>query len=85
MRVFQKPEYNIMTTEIETTTPEITSPFMAKLMTDAKIPPEVDALVEGPVLGVAKSSVYIDLGPVGTGIIYGREFINAVTLSKSST
>lgn len=71
-----------MTTEIEVTTPEITSPFMAKLMVDAKIPPEVDALVEGPVLGVAKSSVYIDLGPVGTGIIYGREFINARDVIK---
>ena len=55
---------------------------MAKLMTDAVNPPELEALVEGPVLGVAKSSVYIDLGPVGTGIIYGREFINARDVIK---
>jgi small subunit ribosomal protein S1 len=39
--------------------------------------PEVDALVEGPVILVKKSSVYVDLAPFGTGIIYGREFINA--------
>ncbi|MDD5152658.1 MAG: S1 RNA-binding domain-containing protein [Candidatus Pacebacteria bacterium] len=56
--------------------------LMAKLMVDSKNPPEIDALVEGPVLSVEKSSVYIDLGPVGTGIIYGREFINARDVIK---
>ncbi|MDP9249563.1 MAG: S1 RNA-binding domain-containing protein [bacterium] len=39
--------------------------------------PEVDALIEGSVILVDKSSVYVDLAPWGTGIIYGREFINA--------
>ncbi len=39
--------------------------------------PEIDSLVEGPVILVQKSSVFIDLAPYGTGIIYGREFINA--------
>jgi small subunit ribosomal protein S1 len=39
--------------------------------------PKVDSLVEGPVILVQKSSVYVDLAPFGTGIIYGREFINA--------
>jgi small subunit ribosomal protein S1 len=39
--------------------------------------PEVDSLIEGPVILVEKSSVYVDLAPFGTGIIYGREFINA--------
>lgn len=39
--------------------------------------PKVDSLVEGPVILVEKSSVYVDLAPFGTGIIYGREFINA--------
>lgn len=39
--------------------------------------PEIDALVEGPVILVKKSSVYVDLAPFGTGIIYGREFMNA--------
>jgi small subunit ribosomal protein S1 len=29
-----------------------------------------------------KSSVYIDLAPFGTGIIYGREFINAKDIIK---
>lgn len=39
--------------------------------------PELEALVEGPVILVKKSSVYVDLAPFGTGIIYGREFMNA--------
>lgn len=46
------------------------------------MPPVVEALVEGPVIGIEKSSVYIDLAPFGTGIIYGREFINAKDIIK---
>ncbi|MDQ5954578.1 MAG: hypothetical protein QG583_506 [Patescibacteria group bacterium] len=48
----------------------------------SKSKPEVDSLVEGPVILVQKSSVYIDLSPFGTGIIYGREFINAKDIIK---
>ncbi|MBP9715363.1 MAG: S1 RNA-binding domain-containing protein [Candidatus Pacebacteria bacterium] len=48
----------------------------------SKSKPEIDSLVEGPVILVQKSSVYIDLSPFGTGIIYGREFINAKDIIK---
>lgn len=44
--------------------------------------PEVGALVEGAVISVKKSSVYVDLAPFGTGIIYGREFMNAKDIIK---
>ncbi len=44
--------------------------------------PEIDALVEGPVITIKKSSVFVDLSPFGTGIIYGREFINAKDIIK---
>ncbi len=44
--------------------------------------PEADSLVEGAVISVKKSSVYVDLAPYGTGIIYGREFINAKDIIK---
>lgn len=44
--------------------------------------PLLEALVEGPVIGIKKSSVYIDLAPFGTGIIYGREFIAARDIIK---
>ncbi|MDP6388028.1 MAG: S1 RNA-binding domain-containing protein [Candidatus Pacebacteria bacterium] len=50
---------------------------MAKLLNDSPAPPEVGDLVEGPVIGIEKSSVFIDLHPFGTGIIYGREFLQA--------
>src|SRR3989344_1817421 len=44
--------------------------------------PKVDSLVEGPVIMIKKSSVFVDLSPYGTGIIYGREFINAKDIIK---
>ncbi|MBU1178837.1 S1 RNA-binding domain-containing protein [Patescibacteria group bacterium] len=40
-------------------------------------------LVEGAVLKQKGSSLYIDLKPFGTGIIYGREFNNARDVIKS--
>ena len=45
-------------------------------------PLTVEKLVEGPVLGIEKASVYIDLGQFGTGIIYGREYRNAREIIK---
>jgi small subunit ribosomal protein S1 len=39
-------------------------------------------LVEGPVIHIEQSSVFIDLKPYGTGIIYGREFIGARDLLR---
>ncbi len=44
--------------------------------------PEIESLVEGPVIMIQKSSVFVDLSPFGTGIIYGREFINAKDIIK---
>ncbi|MFA6324943.1 MAG: S1 RNA-binding domain-containing protein [Candidatus Paceibacterota bacterium] len=44
--------------------------------------PGIDSLVEGPVILVRKSSVFVDLSPFGTGIIYGKEFINAKDIIK---
>jgi len=44
--------------------------------------PVVETLVEGPVINIKKSSVFINLAPFGTGIIYGREFMNARDILK---
>ncbi|MCX6736052.1 MAG: S1 RNA-binding domain-containing protein [Candidatus Parcubacteria bacterium] len=41
-----------------------------------KLPEEGD-VIEGRVIGIEKTELYIDLAPLGTGIIYGREFMNA--------
>ena len=35
---------------------------------------KVEDIVEGKVIGKGRSAVFLDLGPIGTGIIYGREF-----------
>ena len=39
--------------------------------------PKVGEIVEGKVVGKAKASVFLDLGNIGTGIIYGKEFYEA--------
>jgi small subunit ribosomal protein S1 len=49
-----------------------------KLLLDKSVPLlKNDDLVEGPVILLDRSAVYIDLKPFGTGIIFGREYINA--------
>jgi len=40
-------------------------------------PPRIGELVEGKIIGKARSAVYLDLGMIGTGIIYGKEFQGA--------
>jgi small subunit ribosomal protein S1 len=55
---------------------------MGKLAETMKNPPIIGDLVEGPVIALEKSSVYVDLAPFGTGIIYGREFIVARDIIK---
>lgn len=40
-------------------------------------------LVEGQVIELRKAAVYIDLGLFGTGIIYGKEYINARDIIKN--
>ncbi len=37
-------------------------------------PAQIGKIVEGKIIGKARSAVFLDLGPMGTGIIYGREF-----------
>ncbi|MEK7572274.1 MAG: S1 RNA-binding domain-containing protein [Patescibacteria group bacterium] len=57
--------------------------LVLKSITDRSLNrPENDSLVEGSVIFIQKSSVFVDLSPFGTGIIYGREFINAKDIIK---
>lgn len=32
--------------------------------------------MEGNIIGIGRSAIYVDLGPQGTGIVYGREFFD---------
>lgn len=47
--------------------------FVATLPT----PPQEGQLVEGIVSAIGRARVYIDLPPFGTGLIFGREYMNA--------
>jgi len=40
-------------------------------------PVKVGEIVEGSVVGKGRSAIFLDLGPVGAGIIYGREFYDS--------
>jgi len=47
-------------------------------------PVKEDDVLEGTVSAITPTAVYVDLGPVGTGIIYGVEYINARDLIKKT-
>jgi small subunit ribosomal protein S1 len=37
-------------------------------------PPKVGEIVKGTIIAQERSSLYVDLGAIGTGLVYGREF-----------
>ncbi len=49
---------------------------------DAIVPSTIGSIIEGKIVARGKSSVFIDLGAYGTGIIYGREFYEAKEMLK---
>jgi small subunit ribosomal protein S1 len=57
--------------------------MMGKLLTESKNPPSEGDIVEGSVINIDKSAVYVDLAPFGTGIIYGKEFLTARDIIKN--
>ncbi len=71
----------VLETDIDSDKPKKES-GMTKLLNDTANPPSIDDVVEGKVIGIEKAAVYIDIPPFGTGIIYGREYINARDIIK---
>jgi len=45
-------------------------------------PPKKDDIVEGTIIAKQKGAVFLDLGAIGTGIIYGKEFLEAKSFLK---
>jgi small subunit ribosomal protein S1 len=45
-------------------------------------PPKVGEIIKGAVIAQERSSLYLDLGAIGTGIVYGREFYEIKERSK---
>jgi small subunit ribosomal protein S1 len=56
--------------------------LMNSFLDKSVTPPSIGDVVEGVVIGIEKSCVYIDLHPYGTGIIFGKEFINTRDIIK---
>jgi small subunit ribosomal protein S1 len=47
-------------------------------------PPAVGDLVEGTIIAISRGRVYVDLPPFGTGLIYGREYLNAADVLRKA-
>jgi small subunit ribosomal protein S1 len=50
---------------------------MQNLAQSTPVAPKEGHLVEGTVSAIGRARVYVDLPPFGTGLIYGREYMNA--------
>lgn len=75
-----EPEITIMNEPVSgETMPE---GIMSDILKKTNALPNPGDLVEGTVLSVSKSAVYIDLGTAHTGIIYGKEYMDARDLIK---
>ncbi len=57
---------------------------MSKKVDDIKTPPKVGDLVDGTVIALVRGRLYVDLPPFGTGIIYGREYLNAADVLRKT-
>ncbi len=61
------------------------SVLMEELIAKSPNPPLVGDMIEGTVIGIDRAALYVNLPPFGTGIIYGREFMNAREIIKRIT
>ena len=57
---------------------------MASVIDTIQMPPTTGDLVEGTIIALNRGRVYIDLPPFGTGIIYGREYLNAADVLRKT-
>lgn len=64
---------------VESSVPER---LMDKFIKQSTHKPEAGAIVEGMVIGKGSKTLYIDVPPFGTGIIFGREYLNAKDIIK---
>jgi small subunit ribosomal protein S1 len=62
---------------------EIKSLMAGLMATDVVKIPELGDVIEGTVIGIEGVSMYIDLSPLGTGVIFGREFMTAKDMIKN--
>ncbi|MBI2644328.1 MAG: S1 RNA-binding domain-containing protein [Candidatus Wildermuthbacteria bacterium] len=46
-------------------------------------PYKIGDIVEAPVIAIGRSAIYVDLAPQGTGIVYGKEFLEEKSTLKN--
>ncbi|MEX0652250.1 MAG: S1 RNA-binding domain-containing protein [Candidatus Paceibacterota bacterium] len=68
---------NVEKEEIEEKQAPKAKSLMDDYLSKTANPPQPGDLIEGLVIAIERSHIYINLPPFGTGIIYGREFMNA--------
>lgn len=57
---------------------------MEGLIDSIPTPPRPGDLVEGTIIELVRGRLYVDLPPFGTGIIYGREYLNAADVLRKA-
>ena len=57
---------------------------MNEFLDSIPTPPGVGDLVEGAIIAISRGRVYVDLPPFGTGLIYGREYLNAADVLRKA-
>ena len=57
---------------------------MAKFVEQIPTPPKAGDVVEGTIIELVRGRLYVDLPPFGTGIIYGREYLNAADVLRKA-
>jgi small subunit ribosomal protein S1 len=58
-------------------TPSVAESLMDNYFASIPATPKEGEIVEGTVSAIGRARVYIDIMPFGTGIMYGREYMNA--------
>ncbi len=57
---------------------------MAGLIDSIATPPKAGDIIEGTIIALVRGRLYVDLPPFGTGIIYGREYLNAADVLRKA-
>ncbi len=57
---------------------------MAAFVESIPTPPSSGDLVEGTIIAISRGRVYVALPPFGTGLIYGREYLNAADVLRKA-
>ena len=69
--------------KLESVVPEVSLREIDQLVKISPTLPEAGALVKGTVIGRGKMALFVDVPPFGSGIIFGREYLNARETIKS--